>query len=402
MSNVIILGDVHLGKGTNIGKSGIGTALNSRIVDQINLLDWTLDQAIEHDSTNIIVTGDIFEDPKPHPTLVCNLIEWVQKCAANEVHVHIIMGNHDILRTGTFVVSPLDILNYCEMDFFHLYKDVDTLTIDSVAFTLMPFRDRKSFICDVNSDALNLLKDSLNYELASIPVTYTKVLVGHFAIEGSIPVGDEIDDIANELFCPVDMFTGYEYVWMGHIHKPQVMNKKKPYVAHIGSMDISNFGESDQKKSIIVFDTEDLYWKDINLPIRPLTKINLVIPKDTKDSTQFVLDEIEKIKTTMERSIVRLEISLSSPELASVDRKKIEKAIYEKGAFNISGFSESKKMALVKKDGAQVIDTTIDVNSAVKMWADTKYAEKADESRKKRFTEIAAQLILQIKNESKE
>jgi hypothetical protein len=44
----------------------------------------------------------------------------------------------------------------------------------------------------------------------------------------------------------------------------------------------------------------------------------------------------------------------------------------------------------------------MDVNSAIKMWADTKYTEKADEPRKKRFMEIAAQLVLQLKNESKE
>ncbi len=48
MSTAIILGDPHVGKGTNIGKSGIGSSLNSRIVDQLNLLDWTLDRALEH------------------------------------------------------------------------------------------------------------------------------------------------------------------------------------------------------------------------------------------------------------------------------------------------------------------------------------------------------------------
>jgi hypothetical protein len=45
MQSVIILGDVHLGKSVAIGKTGIGANLNSRVVDQTNLLDWTLDQA---------------------------------------------------------------------------------------------------------------------------------------------------------------------------------------------------------------------------------------------------------------------------------------------------------------------------------------------------------------------
>jgi hypothetical protein len=58
MSQAIILGDVHLGKSMAIGKVGLGSALNSRIADQLNLLDWTLDQAIEHNADHIIITGN--------------------------------------------------------------------------------------------------------------------------------------------------------------------------------------------------------------------------------------------------------------------------------------------------------------------------------------------------------
>ncbi len=403
MSTVIILGDVHIGKGTTIGKSGIGTALNSRVVDQMNLLDWTLDQAIDHNSQHIVVTGDVFEEPKPHPSLICLFIDWVQKCAANNVQVHVILGNHDFLRTGNFYVSPLDILSHCELENFFLYKDIDTLTIDSTSFTFMPFRDRKSFSCDSNAAALDLLQDSLRYELASIPVTYTKVLIGHFALEGSIPVGDEIDDITNELFCPVAMFKGYDFVWMGHVHKPQVMSKQ-PYVCHIGSMDISNFGENEQEKYIVIFDTEQISYIETKLPTRPLTKITISVPKDTKDTTQFVLDELESTKPVLDKAIVRLEVSLSSPELASVDRLKIEKFICSKGAFNISGFSESKKLALIvkDKDDAITIDTNIDVNSAIKKWADKRYTEKTDDDKKKKFIELSLKLIARLKNESKE
>lgn len=400
MSAVVILGDVHVGKSVSIGKSGIGTALNSRVIDQINLLDWTLDQALDQHSEDIIITGDIFEDPKPHPSLICLFIDWVQKCKAYGVRVHAIMGNHDAFRTGTFYISPLDILSHSEMSNFYLYKDIDTITIDSTSFTLMPFRDRKSFSCDSNSAALELLHDSLRYELAYIPITYTKVLIGHFALEGSIPVGDEIDDITNELFCPLTMFQGYDYVWMGHVHKPQVM-QKKPYIAHIGSMDISNFGENEQEKYIVLFDTEDLSFKEIKLPTRPLTKVNIVIPKDTVDTTQFVLDELAKEDFTLDNAIVRLEISLAAPELSSVDRSKIEKFIYSKGVFNISGFSESKKIALIKKDDVD-IDTTMDPATAIKKWADKRYANPDDENKKKKHIEISMDLLSQLKNESKE
>lgn len=371
--HTIILGDVHLGKGINIGKGGIGATLNSRIVDQINLLDWTLERAVDHAIEHIIITGDVFEEPKPHPSLITIFIAWLKKCQAYGVHVHVILGNHDMLRTGSVFTSPLDIIAEVDLDNVSIYKTTNTIFIGTTAFTLMPFRDRKSFSVSSNVDALQTIREGLIYELAGIPLSYIKVVIGHLAIEGSIPVGDEIDDVTNELFCPLDMFQGYDYVWMGHVHKPQVMKKKDPYVAHIGSMDISNFGETDQQKFIVLFDCEARkdHFITENLPTRPLKKVSIVVPKDTKDTTAYVLEEIKKAKGSFNQAIVRVEVALEVPELESINKGQIEKLLTQQGAFNVTGISESKKLALIKKDTtAAAIDTQMDVRTAIKAYAD--------------------------------
>lgn len=398
MTTAIILGDVHLGKGTNIGKGGVGSNLNSRIVDQINLLDWTLERAIEHHADHIIVTGDVFEDPKPHPSLIVLFISWLKKCQVHDVNVHVIIGNHDILRTGHVYTSPLDIVSEAELEKIHVYKDTDTIIIGTTAFTLVPFRDRKSFGVGSNADAIALVRDSLVYELASIPTTYRKVLIGHLAIEGSIPIGDEIDDLTNELFCPLDMFTGYDYVWMGHVHKPQVMKKKNPYIAHIGSMDISNFGETDHKKHIVVFNCdEENGWFSENLPTRPLQKITVSVPKDTVDTTAYVLEELKK-SGVQERAIVRVEVALTSPDLKSVNKATIEKYLTGNGAFNVNAISESKKVNLIKKDNSANIDSKMDVTAAIKTYAQT-YVEDAARTN---FIELAMEIYNIHKTEGKE
>lgn len=398
MTTAIILGDVHLGKGTNIGKAGVGSTLNSRIVDQLNLLDWTLDRAIEHLAEHIILTGDIFEDPKPHPGLIALFISWLKKCQVHDVNVHIIRGNHDILRNGFIYTSPLDIVSEADLDKIHVYKDIDTIIIGTSAFTLIPFRDRKSFSVGSNAEAVSLVRDSLVYELASIPATYRKVIVGHLAIEGSIPIGDEIDDLTNELFCPLDMFNGYDYVWMGHVHKPQVMRKKAPYIAHVGSMDISNFGESDHKKHIVVFNcSEDNGWISEDLPTRPLQKITVSVPKDTEDTTAFVLEAVKKA-TIQEKAIVRVEVALTAPELKSINKSTIDKFIMSQGAFNVNGISESKKVNLIKKESSSNIDSKMDVSAAIKTYAQT----YIDDATRPKFIELAMDIYSAFKNEGKE
>jgi DNA repair exonuclease SbcCD nuclease subunit len=400
MQTALILGDPHLGKGQSIGKVGLGANLNSRIADQLNLLDWTLEQALEKEIDHIIITGDIFEDPKPHPSLIAMFVSWLKKCQAHYIHVHILMGNHDMLRSGSVFTSPLDIISEMDLDHINVYKHINTIIVGTSAFTFLPFRDRKSFSVSVNEDALNLMRDSLVYELSSIPNTYKKILIGHLAIEGSIPVGDEIDDIANELYCPIDMFTGYDYVWMGHVHKPQVMNKHNPYVAHIGSMDVSNFGETDQKKHIVIVDCEassDNYTIEY-LPTRALKKITVVVPKNTEDTTAYVIEEIKKAESDFSQSIVRVEISLATPELKSVNKSLIEGFLTKQGVFNVTGISESKKVALIKKDTSAAIDTKMDVPTAIKAYAD-KYV---DADARADYIELSMEIYNLCKAEAKE
>jgi len=370
----------------------------------MNLLDWTLDQAEEFFAHDIIITGDVFEDPKPPPSLITLFISWLKKCQAHDVNVHIIVGNHDVLRSGFVYTSPLDIISEMDMDGVFIYKDINTIILGTTAFTMMPFRDRKSFGVNSSAEAIQLLRDSLVYELASIPTTYSKVLIGHLAIEGSIPIGDEIDDLTNELFCPVDMFTGYEYVWMGHVHKPQVMRKAEPYVAHIGSMDISNFGETDHKKFVVVFNTHGEkapesgeVWGVRYLPTRPLKKVVITVPKDTEDSTVYVLDELKKLDA-WDKSIVKVEVALAAPELKSVSKSSIEKYLTSQGVFNVTGISESKKVALVKKDSNNTIDTKMDVASAIKTYAST----YVDEKIRPEFIELAVEIHNIYKAEAKE
>lgn len=396
----IILGDVHLGKSQSLGKTTLGSNLNSRLADQLNLLEWTLEQAIEEGADSIIITGDIFEDPKPAPSIIAIFLSWLKKCQAYHVVVHLIVGNHDVLRNGFIYSSPLDVIAEAELDNVFIYKDINTVLMGSSAFTFMPFRDRKSLGQATHADALNILQNSLIYELAGIPTTYKKIVIGHLALEGSIPIGDEIDDISNELFCPLSMFSGYDYVWMGHVHKPQVLKKQSPYISHIGSMDISNFGETEHKKYIVIFDcnsaSDDFKLK--YLPTRNLKKISICVPKDTEDTTKYVLDELKKIENSFDKSIVKVEISLADSQLISANKSDIEKYLHSVGAYSVAGVSESKKALLIKKDSNNSIDTKMNVSSAIKTYA-TSYIEQ---DHQEKFISLALDIYSNYKNEAKE
>lgn len=390
--SILVLGDIHLGKSGLIGSLGIGSGLNSRIEDQMKLLDWVLERSHELHVSHIIITGDCFEEPKPAPYLITLFIGWLKRCQAYGIAVDIVMGNHDTLRSGNVYTSTLDIITEADLEGVNIYKDISTVFIGSTAFTMMPFRDRKSLFANSNAEGVSLLRDSLVYELASIPKTYHKVVIGHLAIEGSLPIGDEIDQLANELFCPLDMFAGYDAVFMGHIHRPQIM-QKVPHIAHIGSMDKTTFAELDHEKNIIIFNCTDGTFDIEVLPTRPLQKISITIPSGVEDTTAYVMEEIEK-NGVHNKGIVRLEVVLASQDLKSVNKVALDQYLLSQGASHINGISESKKIGLLKKDDSQnTIDTTMTVESAVKTYSQL----HIEESMQPAFIDLALELHLQHK-----
>lgn len=390
MTIALIVGDLHLGKGLNIGRPAVGSALNSRVADQIKLLDWILDRILEHNAEVLILTGDIYEDAKPDYILVNIFINFLKQCEVHGIEVHIIAGNHDIRRTGSHYISILDLISTSELNNIHIHKNMNTIYKNGVCFTLLPFRDRRGFDCESNSEALAILAEKLPYELADIPPNYDRVLVGHLALEGSLFVGDEIDDYANELMCPPEMFNGYDFVWMGHIHRPQVRSRE-PYIAHIGSLDISDFGETDHVKIIVVYNT-DLPEKffEIAVPSRPLRRIQLSVPQQF-DTTEYVVEQIKVMDeaASFSDAIVKIEIKLFGAEAKNADRTVIAKLIYDIGAQHICNFSESRSISVTPLN-KQGMDNSIKPKQAIKLWAEQM---KLEENDKKQYIK-AAQAVL--------
>jgi DNA repair exonuclease SbcCD nuclease subunit len=390
---ILIIGDAHLGKNQNIGKQFAGASLNSRVIDQFNILDWTLNEAVESCCNHIVMTGDVFEDPKPQIHIITSFMNWLHRCSDNGIKVHIVVGNHDTLRTGNFYYSPLDVVSEADIQGVHVYNSLTTINVyDDVSITFIPFRDRKSLFCDTVGDASEAIKSSILYESMVPPRTFTKIAVGHMAIEGSMPVGDELDDISNEIFLDVETLKSFDYTWMGHIHKPQLMCDY-PLVAHIGSMDISNFGETDHIKHVVIFDCETKTYEAKNIPTRNLSKIEITIPNEIENTTQYVIDEIKK--NLVDGSILSLSVNLETASLKSIDKKKIEQEILKCGAFGFSKISETKNISLVKKDDSSKISNSTDFLSAVKSYCENE--EYVPKEHKDCFNEIINEIYLEFK-----
>lgn len=380
MSTIAIVGDVHLGKGVVIGKPGIGNSFNSRIVDQLNLLNYVLDKSIEHNVEAIIFTGDIFDGIHPDYRIVSSFIEYLKTCEYNGIETHIIVGNHDVKRSGTIITSVLDIISAAEVPTF-IYKNITNIHFDGIGITLVPFKDRNFLNCNTNDEAIEKIKSQLEYHSALISDDDDKLLIGHLAIDGAIYVGDEYDNKSSELMCPLDMFNDYDHVWMGHIHKPQVL-EQSPYIAHVGSLDISDFGEVDHKKHFIIYNSNtSSKFEFISLPTRTLRHISITIPLEISNSTKFVIEEIESYNKInfLKNAIVRIEVILPDANMDAIKRIDVEKYLYSLGVFYICSLSESRSVSVIPIDKQNLVSNKVVPKEAVKLFAERNIFDSENE-----------------------
>lgn len=381
----LILGDIHLGKGISAGKPAEQGKLNSRIQDQIDLLDWAYKHCLDKHIEHIVITGDVYQDYRPHPAVIGIFMRWLKKCERSAITVHIVMGNHDILRSGQYVVSALDLVSELELEGATVYKDISRIELDDYTLVFVPFRDKRMYEAKSKEEALQKLEAEMLPVLAE-PSSKTKVCIGHLALEGSLSIGDEISDHLNELYVPPEMFEWFDFVWMGHIHHPQVIQHHKPYAAHIGSLDRSDFSKTEVEhgKIAIVLDAStDKRYLELDLPTRNLWPINVDVPPG-KESTEYVINELCLIskKIDFKNSIVRLEIQLNGSELDNVDRDKIESYLRNNlEIHHLCGFSEARTISAIQIDPEDAFDNSMNVDDTINKWAETRDHFEDDQER---------------------
>ena len=339
---IAIVPDIHLGS-RSFGKDS-PDKLNSRIQDQLDLMYYVYDKCLNNKVGRMILLGDIFDKEHPEPALISEFFKWLTKCT-DSFNVDIILGNHDFKRVGNKAISILDTIPAARIKNCNVILEICTKKYDDLSITYIPYFDRKELSFQKNSEAVDFIVKSINESL-SINKCNKNIALGHMAIEKSIYVGEEIEDEYNEIFLPTSAFKLFDYTWMGHIHDAQILNRK-PFVAHLGSLDRYSFKDKD--KFICIYDSETNLFKDYKLPCRNLVDVSIVVPSDVTNTNDYVRNEINKIEQeTLQGAILRIKIDIESSEADSLSKKDILSLFSSMNIQHVTELTERKKVAIVE------------------------------------------------------
>lgn len=261
------LADLHLGKRYNE---------LSLIDDQKYILGKILELAEKNKPDGVILAGDIYDKPVPSAEAVELLNQFLSGLVSLKIKVFMISGNHDSPERIAFGESLMDESGvYISPVYNGEIKSV-TLTdgYGEVHVYLLPFIKPAAVRRFFEDEKIESYNDALRAVVGALKIDTDSrnVLVAHQFVTGSQNSGSEeftVGDIGN---VDADVFDGFDYVALGHVHGAQ--NVAGSRIRYSGTPLKYSLSEAKSTKSVTVVELKEkgsLFVSEI--PLAPLREV---------------------------------------------------------------------------------------------------------------------------------
>lgn len=352
----------------------IGKSLHKySLQDELTLFfDWLI-EIIDHEKIDLLlVSGDIFDLANPSIHDRSLYYQFLKRLITKPIQIVITGGNHDSVG---MLNAPRELLNELNIhviggateiiqdELIPIYKgDNLALIVAAVPFlrdkdlrnreTDEKYRSREEAIREgIKTHYAELAKHS-NELYKGVPV----IAMGHLYTIGADPTDSERDiHVGNAAAIDVKVFHDhFDYVALGHIHRPQVIGKNE-YIRYSGSPIPLSFSEKKDEKSIVVLELEN---GKIKPPKIIPTPKNRVLLKFSGSLVDVRMKLTEYVSDGLLAALIEIEIEeedFSTKVLSEVEDLKLEfeenpnlkilksKTVFKNGAKDTSVLFEEGK-----------------------------------------------------------
>ena len=261
---ILHLADLHLGKRVNE---------MSMIEDQKYILDQIITLIKEESVGIVLLCGDIYDKSIPTIEAIHLLDEFLDQLSKMAIKVLMISGNHDSIDRLSFGKSLFTRSNLYIASQFE--NEIEKITVKengiTVNFYMLPFV-KSAYISHIFQLQTDSYEKCFRYliEHTKIDEEETNILLSHQFVTAN-KKNPELSDSETSSLGGIDnidfhIFDPFDYVALGHIHKPQAMGREM--VRYAGSILKYSFSEihMDKKATILTIDAK----KEISLSFHPL------------------------------------------------------------------------------------------------------------------------------------
>jgi len=272
--------------------------------DQRYFVDQIIKTINEKNIDAVIVAGDIFDRSMASGDTVSFYDDIMTEIVVkNDTQVICVAGNHDsaerlsqcsqlLKRAGLFVCGSLN------RDFTVVsYEDVDVYLLPWISV------DKVRAVFPERNDEIISMEDAYKVVLSEMRKTFNMnkkhFLVSHAFITGAVTsTSDRAAEVGTATAISKGVFEGFDYVALGHIHKPQIIEDS---IRYCGTPMPYSFGKEEQQiKGVVIIDTNDMSKEFV--PLKLLHK---------RTTIRGTYDELDKGKydEDIKNGFVRLEVT---------------------------------------------------------------------------------------------
>jgi len=292
-----------------------------RSPEHARFLNWLLETLISEEIDLLLVAGDIFDTPTPPHQSLEMFYEFLHRVSTEtKTQTLIIAGNHDsglLLEAPSKILAPHRVkvwgkLSEDKEDHWVKIKIKD----QEIDICAIPFFRSYELLPKGEGDALSVLKTYLTKPKSAPQLLILHHLAGIFEAAGS----EQVITLSGVDSIPTETLDAFDYVALGHIHKPQKISSTSYYS---GSPIPMRFSET-HKKSVMLLNLKDQKIEISKLEI-PLSRALYIV----NANEETWRDKISKLDNNTElTAMVEVQLSLSQPIVGLID--EIKEAISKK------------------------------------------------------------------------
>jgi exonuclease SbcD len=286
----------------------------SLIDDQRYILNQIFDIVKDNDIQAVLISGDVYDKSIPSVEATQLLDDTLERFSNLEIPTYIIGGNHDGIERLSFANSMLKKSNIYIANAYHGTLQKETLHDEygELDIYMMPYITPLNVRSNHNAE-VSTLEDAFKVVFENNPIDTTRrsILMAHQYVLKSKDNTHEFDDyLGGTENTGVSVFENrFDYIALGHIHKPYWVLKDK--IRYCGSPLKYSLNECNNVNSVTIVDFKEkgnLSFEEVELqPLRNLRRLKgsleniLENAVDTNDYVEVTLTDEEYIINAMDK-----------------------------------------------------------------------------------------------------
>lgn len=237
----------------------LGIALGNKplIEEQHFFLEQLYEIVKDKKADGVIVAGDVFDSSISGNDAIALYNDAVTTlCLELQIPVFVIAGNHDgaarlascnqlLEKTGLYIAGKLK-------------RDIKPVEMNDTAVFLLPYFNIDEARACFPEEEIKSYEDAMKTvcnHLQTLPTKCAKkVLVAHAYVGGAtISESDRAAQVGTATVVSKSVFEGFDYVALGHLHRQQKLSE---HIYYSGTPIKYSFGEANQQKGVLLYDTE--------------------------------------------------------------------------------------------------------------------------------------------------